>query len=516
MTKVDDITNIVTKRGFFFPTAEIYNAKAGFWTYGHLGVLMRNKFENLWLKHFLSLNDNYWQIDGNYILPSKVFEASGHLQNFKDPLTECKKCHFRFRADELIEDETKEKVEGLEEKELTKIIKKHKLKCPKCKGELDDVKFFNMMFELKLGATGQELAYLAPETAQNPFISFKREFEALRRKLPMGLAMIGRAFRNEISPRQGFFRLREFNQAELQIFFDPSEINKHEDWEKIKNYKLIVSLNDKKEKEISAEELNKNKIPKFYVYHLVKIQEFYLEKLKIPKEKFRFRELSEKERAFYNKLHFDIEINMDTLNGFREVAGLHYRTDHDLKGHEKVSKESFEVQIDDKKIMPHVLELSFGIDRNLWALIDVFYKKEKERDLFLFPFSICPVEAAEQKEPCKIEITIDNKKDLNIRIVKSSSASVKIPQLKMSLDSGPDSDGYVSNIEGLLDRFKKILESERDTAEEDDVRKHAKNLLKKLWKVSLGEFPLKIIIEDETGNSAIISDKAKVTKLKVK
>jgi len=124
------------------------------------------------------------------------------------------------------------------------------------------------------------------------------------------------------------------------------------------------------------------------------------------------------------------------------------------------------------------------------------------------------IESEEQKEPCKIEITIDNKKDLNIRIVKSSSASVKIPQLKMSLDSGPDSDGYVSNIEGLLDRFKKILESERDTAEEDDVRKHAKNLLKKLWKVSLGEFPLKIIIEDPTGNSAIISDKAKVSKLK--
>ena len=148
--KQDKIMSIATKRGFFFPTAEIYNAKAGFWTYGHLGMLMRGKFENLWLKHFLSLSDNYWQIDGNYILPSKVFEASGHLSNFKDPLTECKKCHFRFRADELIQDETKENVEGLDEKELTKIIHKNKLKCPNCKGELEDVKFFNMMFELKL------------------------------------------------------------------------------------------------------------------------------------------------------------------------------------------------------------------------------------------------------------------------------------------------------------------------------------------------------------------------------
>lgn len=394
MSKSEEITNIATKRGFFFPTAEIYNAKAGFWTYGHLGKLMRSKFENLWLKHFLSLDDNYWEIDGSYILPQKVFEASGHLENFKDPLTGCKKCHFRFRADELIEDNTKEKAEGLDEKELTKLIKKHKLKCPKCRGELEDVKFFNMMFELKLGATGQDSVYLAPETAQNPFISFKREFEALRRKLPMGLAMIGRSFRNEISPRQGFFRLREFNQAELQIFFDPAEVNKHKDWDSVKDYKLIVSFDGKKEKEIKASELVKKKIPKFYIYHLVKIQEFYLDKIKIPKNKFRFRQLTDKEKAFYNKVHFDIEIDMETLNGFKEIGGLHYRTDHDLKGHEKVSGEKFTVQVGDKKVMPHVLEISLGIDRSVWAMMDVFFKKEKNRSLFSFPFSVCPIEAA--------------------------------------------------------------------------------------------------------------------------
>jgi len=251
-----------------------------------------------------------------------------------------------------------------------------------------------MMFELKLGATGQDSVYLAPETAQNSFISFKREFEALRRKLPMGLAMIGRSFRNEISPRQGFFRLREFNQAELQIFFDPAEVNKHKDWDSVKDYKLIVSFDGKKEKEIKASELVKKKIPKFYIYHLVKIQEFYLDKIKIPKNKFRFRQLTDKEKAFYNKVHFDIEIDMETLNGFKEIGGLHYRTDHDLRGHEKVSGEKFTVQVGDKKVMPHVLEISLGIDRSVWAMMDVFFKKEKNRDLFLFPFSVCPIEAA--------------------------------------------------------------------------------------------------------------------------
>lgn len=126
------------------------------------------------------------------------------------------------------------------------------------------------------------------------------------------------------------------------------------------------------------------------------------------------------------------------------------------------------------------------------------------------------IEVEEQKDPCKIEITVDNKKDMNIRVVKSGAATVKVPQMRMSVESGPGSNGYVSNIEGLLEKFKKILEQERDSADEPKVRKHAKNLLKKLWKVTLGEVPLKIVIEDPTGNSAIISDKTKISKLKVK
>src|SRR3989344_502242 len=196
MNKLEKIIDIATKRGFFYPSAEYYGAKAGFWTYGHLGKLIKNKWENLWRCYFLSLNDNYFEIEGSYILPKEVFVSSGHLKNFNDQLTSCKKCNLRFSVDLLIEDD--------------KIIKDNKLKFPRCGGSLDDVKWFNMMFEVKLGSTGEEIAYLSPETAQNPFLSFKRQFLALRERLPMGLAMIGKAFRNEISPRQGFFRLREF------------------------------------------------------------------------------------------------------------------------------------------------------------------------------------------------------------------------------------------------------------------------------------------------------------------
>ncbi len=395
MNKSENIMNIATKRGFFFPTAEIYNTKAGFWTYGHLGKLMKNKFENLWRNYFLKLNPNFYEIEGSDILPEKVFQASGHLKNFNDPLTECNKCHIRYKADDLIEEKIGKKVVALDEKELTSLIKENKIKCPNCKSELMPVKFFNMMFDVKIGATGNELGYLSPETAQNSYLSFKREFSALREKLPMGLAIIGKAFRNEISPRQGFFRLREFIQAELQIFFDPDKLNEHESWKEIENYKLQVLLEkEKKVKEISCNDLNKNNIPKFYIYYLAKIQQFYLDSLKIPKEKFRFRQLSEKEKAFYNTIHFDIELDMETLDGFKEVSGLHYRTNYDLINHQQASNESLEVFYNNKKFIPHVLEISFGIDRNIWALMDIFYKEEKDRTLFLFPSTIAPVEVA--------------------------------------------------------------------------------------------------------------------------
>ncbi|MEK6904321.1 MAG: His/Gly/Thr/Pro-type tRNA ligase C-terminal domain-containing protein [Nanoarchaeota archaeon] len=136
------------------------------------------------------------------------------------------------------------------------------------------------------------------------------------------------------------------------------------------------------------------KLPKFYVYHLAKVQQFYIDKLNIPASKFRFRELSEAERSFYNKIHFDVELNLETLGGFKEVAGVHYRETHDLGGHQKGSGEKLEVLVEGKRILPVVLELSFGVDRNIWALLDIFFKQEKERNLFAFPAAIAPLNLA--------------------------------------------------------------------------------------------------------------------------
>ncbi|MBI2449640.1 glycine--tRNA ligase [Candidatus Pacearchaeota archaeon] len=376
MDKTQEILAIASKRGLFFPTAELYGGKAGFYTYGHLGKLLKNNFEQLWRDYFLNLDDNFYEIQSNNILPEKVFIASGHVKNFNEIMRECKKCHSRFKADDV------------------------KSKCMKCGGELTEGRTFNMMFKVPIGFAG-ETGYLSPETAQGAYISFKNEFQATRNKLPLGLAIIDKAYRNEISPRQKFFRLREFTQAELQIFFDPANLDEIDDelWNSIKSYKLIVKRNEKKkEEEISLDEINKKmKIGKFYLHYAAKVQQFYLDVLKIPKEKFRLREIGEKERAFYNKIHFDIEINLETFGGFNEIGGIHYRTDHDLKGHENISKESQEIFHNNKRFIPHVLELSFGIDRNIWALLDLFYDNEKKKNetyVFRFPSQLAPFQIA--------------------------------------------------------------------------------------------------------------------------
>jgi len=394
--KVDDIMDVALRRGFIFPASEIYGGVSGFWEYGHLGTKLRQNWENAWRRHFLGLDPNYHEITTTNIMPKGVFEGSGHLENFNDPLTSCTRCNQRFRADDLVQEATGRSVEDLTPLELSEAIRAEGITCPKCKGELGEVNLFNMMFQVNIGAAGGLTGYLRPETAQGSFVSFKRMFEVLRNKLPMGLAIVGRVYRNEISPRQGFFRLREFNQAELQIFFDPDAFEEHPDFETVRDTVLrvkqfgsddIVSLT-------CGELVESRGIGKFYVYHMARVQEFYLTTLRIPPELFRFRELGGKEKAFYNKVHWDVEVYMETLGGFKEVGGIHYRTDHDLGGHEKASKQRLQVNIDGKKFVPHVLELSFGVDRNFWALMDVFYEQEGERTVFHFPPALAPVTVA--------------------------------------------------------------------------------------------------------------------------
>ena len=403
--KTDKMLDIAKRRGFFWQDSLIHGAMAGFYDYGHLGCLLKAKWQDLWRDFFIGLDDNFYEIAVCSVMPEHVFKASGHLASFVDPVVRCRKCGNTERADQIIEASLKESFEGASLERMSQVIKEHNIRCPKCGGQFEETGILNMMFPLSVG-TGEEArkAYLSPETAQGAYINFKLEFECLRRKLPLGLAIVGKAYRNEISPRNVLIRQREFTQAELQIFFDPDTITEHPKFHEVEHYKIRAFPAKNREsgkiEEMAASDIVSHLgIPKFYVYHMARIQQFYMDVLRLPREIFRFRQLTDEEKAFYNKYHWDIELDLESLGGFKEVAGLHYRTDHDLAGHQSVSGVSQEVNVDGKKFIPHVLELSFGVDRNIYALFELSLAAEESvegkepRDVLRFPRLVSPEDA---------------------------------------------------------------------------------------------------------------------------
>src|SRR3989344_240090 len=394
MTKIDKIEEIARRRGFFWTSSEIYGGLSGLYDYAHLGTLMKNRWENVWRRFFLGLDDNFYEIQPTDIMHEKVWIASGHVESFVDPIVKCKKCGHVERADKMMEEQLGESFEGLSPAELEAIIKKHNMKCIQCKGPLEEVGVLNLMFPVTLGTDAK--AYLRGETAQGPYVNFLREFDCLRKKLPLGLAVVGKAYRNEISPRNLLIRMREFTQAELQMFFDPEKIEEHPKLAEVRNYKIRAYFLKNHESghvdELTCEQMLDH-LPQFYVYHMAKVQQFFLNVLKLPPNLFRFRQLADEEKAFYNKYHWDIEVMLESIGRFIEVGGVHYRTDHDLGGHQRVSKQDMSVFVD-RRFVPHVLELSFGVDRNIYALLELSYKEEGGRSLFSFPRVVAPFDCA--------------------------------------------------------------------------------------------------------------------------
>lgn len=388
------LLELAKRRGLFYVSSEIYGGLSGFYDYGTTGTLLKKNIEAAWRRHFLGLSDNFLEIEATNIMPKNVFVASGHLANFSDPLTKCRKCGLLYRADHVIGQALNRSVEGLKSEELTQLIKDNNVKCPKCGGSLSEVKVPNLMFPVHIGIEEGTEAYLRPETAQSAYVNFQRQFEIMRGKLPLGLAIVGKAFRNEISPRQLLIRQREFTQAELQIFFDPEKVNEHERWDEVKDYQLNLLLAGKNEViKLSCEQANTQlELPKFYVYHMARVQQFFLNVLLFPEEEFRLRELPKEERAFYNKIHFDVEVYLKSFGEYKELGGVHYRSDHDLSGHQEISKKSQTIFYQGKRFIPHVLELSFGVDRMFFGAMNNFYRKtpDREWEWFAFPPQIAP------------------------------------------------------------------------------------------------------------------------------
>lgn len=257
-----------------------------------------------------------------------------------------------------------------------------------------DVKQFNMMVKAEVGVGGKTNCYLRPETCQTIFADWQKMFKTMRVKLPKGIAQVGKSFRNEISPRQTLLRQVEFSQMETEVFFDPNQINEIEKWDQIKDYKLRIMKAGKEHVEnITAEQLAKDKTVtgKLIAYYLARTQQLF-EKYGIPTDKMRLRQLDDKERAFYAKEGWDFEV--ETSLGWVELAANNYRTDYDLKGHQEASKQDLNyVMPDGKKFIPHIWEISIGLDRTFYVALEMAYKQHEDRVWLSLPNALAPLHA---------------------------------------------------------------------------------------------------------------------------
>ncbi len=395
--KIDELYALLRRRGVLWPSAEIYGGAQGLFDYGPLGTALKRRLEDAWTVWFLGLSDDYYRIEPSELLPEAVVRASGHLENFTDPEVTCDACHTSFRAETLLEKVRPQGVDGLTAEQIAEIVRANQVKCPSCGSlALGVPKPFNLMFGTTFGVGSGERAYLQPETAQASYLSFTRMWDVGRRALPLGIAVVGRAYRNEIAPRQVLFRMRVFTQAELQIFFDPKSFElpfATVAEEKIPVLRAERRLTGQESSErLTAAELVASGLPEFYVYHLVHLLRFLKEVLRYPEERIRFLEKSEKERAFYNRIQFDAELSFESLGGYKEIGAVHYRGDYDLGRHGAGSGKDLSVtRGPDDRVLPHVLELTFGVDRNLWALADVHLTKDGERTVWRLPPYLAPV-----------------------------------------------------------------------------------------------------------------------------
>ncbi|MCY0874367.1 MAG: glycine--tRNA ligase, partial [Acidianus infernus] len=343
----EKVIELAKRRGIFWPSYEIYGGVGGLYDIGPIGTRIKNKIVQLWRKIFVEENSEFVvEIETPMITPKKVFEASGHLENFTDPIVECSKCHRVFRADHLVEEVLKINAEGLKAEELTNLIREKNIKCPVCGGDLGDVRYFNLLFSTNIGPYTGSTGFLRPETAQGMFTSFKRVYESTREKLPLGIAQVGRVARNEISPRQGLIRMREFTIMEIEFFMDPEDtenvpLDKFSE-DKINVLTAEAKIKGDKPSTFKVKELVDEKIVMnpWMAYWMATANKF-VRKLGIPLERIYFEEKLPSERAHYSSQTFDqmVIVGEDKI----EISGHAYRGDYDLSRHSKFSGQDLSV-----------------------------------------------------------------------------------------------------------------------------------------------------------------------------
>ena len=361
MDLMEKVVSLAKRRGFVYPSSELYGGLANVWDFGPAGTLLKNNIRDLWLKKFVLDRDDMVVIDAATILKPEVWSASGHLAGFNDAYIDCKECKNRVRADHLIEDFLPDKkVEGLSFEKLEKIIEENKIPCPKCgKSDWTKIRKFNQLVEVKLGVLEEEksLAYLRGEIAQGIFLNFKNVLDSTRVKIPFGIAQQGKAYRNEITMGQFVHRSFEFDLMEFEYFIKP------EDWEKV--FEMW-------RKEMWGFALS----------------------LGIKEENLRWREHEEFERSHYSKKTMDIEYKYPS--GFKEMFGIAYRTDFDLKNHAKNSGKDLNYRdpFTNEVYIPHVVEPTFGLSRLTGILLFSGYYEDGDRVILKLDPKIAPYKVA--------------------------------------------------------------------------------------------------------------------------
>ena len=342
---MEKIVSLCKRRGFVYQGSEIYGGLAGTFDYGPLGLALKNNIKNLWWKKFVTDRDDMYGVDAAILMNQNVWKATGHVGGFSDPLAECKKCKKRFRTDQIPD----------------------KKKCPDCGGEMGEERQFNMLFKTHVGAIEDDtsISYLRPETAQGMFVNYKNIIDSFHPKLPFGMAQIGKAFRNEIAPRDFIFRTREFEQMEIEYLIKPAG------WEETFEHFRQEMLDWTKEIGLRKE----------HVYEL---------------------EVSDADRAFYSKRTIDFEFEFPF--GRSELYGLAYRTDYDLSKHSQASGvdlvylDEETTNPDERKIIPHCIEPSFGVDRTVLAVLSDAYTEDNMNDevraYLKFVPSVAPIKVA--------------------------------------------------------------------------------------------------------------------------
>ncbi len=390
----EKIFDLALKRSIFYPSNEPYGAVGGFYDYGPVGALIKQKIEMLWRRMFIK-EDGYLEVESNIITPEPVLKASGHVDEFGDPVVGCQKCGIRIRADSFIADKIEDfKWDGKLET-IDRTIEKEELKCPRCEGKLTKAEMFNLMFKTYISAD-RTPAYSRPETAQGIFTAFPRLFRNHGTMLPLVVGQVGRSARNEISPRKGLVRMREFTQMELEYFFNPNEPDIG-GFDNVSDCKLRFQADGKLAVMSIGDAVKKKIVPnQIFAYFLVKEWEFY-KKVGISEPEMYFRVLPDAETPHYSKRNIDMEVQ--TSFGIVETIGNAYRTDFDLSQHAKESGSDFSVFVESekKKIIPHVFEVSMGVDRLLFCMLEHCFRErtaEKDWEWFDFPPVVAPYEVA--------------------------------------------------------------------------------------------------------------------------